>query len=80
MNEIAEEIRDIIKPSTTIMADLIVKNNCLKVGIDPDKLSKKDLEKLLPEIIKGVRFFSSSREQTEEIEKELKEKMSSIED
>ena len=73
MNELAKEIRDIIQPATALMADISIKNNCSKVGVDLDELSQEELKRLLPEIIKGVKFFSPSKEQAEKIIGKLKE-------
>ena len=71
MNELAEKIVEVIKPATKIMAEPIVKNNIKRLGLDADKLSKKDLHALISAVEKGVRFFAPDPKTGEEVISEL---------
>ena len=60
MNDLFKSIVEIITPATGIMATAILKHNCVKLNLNPDKLTEKDVTKLIPKIEDGVKFFAQN--------------------
>jgi len=77
MNDLAAEIVEIIRPAIKIMAKPVVENNCERLGLDPDNLTREDLAKLIPKIQKGVKFFSAKPSEAKEIIYELQKMITS---
>jgi hypothetical protein len=61
-----------MKPFLGMVARPIVENNCKRLGMNSDKITREDLEKLLPIIEREVIFFSDEKVGSE-ANKKLKE-------
>jgi hypothetical protein len=72
MNQIALGIYNIIKPYLGMVAQPMVENSCKRMGMNPNEITKEELEKVLPKIEREVIFFSDE-EVGGEVNRKLRE-------